>query len=201
MLKHSSHIMLGNFLQGRTPSPLTIWVDALSHPGSYRWLVCRGLCTTPRDASPYYHWFITKSVTLEGVAGRERLSTATPDSHTSLTYAQGACEHLWREQGIFQKNLPILVFSENVGNVMLCFPPWSLYMTVWTETCTSMSVYSSFCSAPTVPFLLAQGADNAPTAVLMPFYGPSTSPGILTCLLVSSLCSWHYGTQEAFYTW
>lgn len=30
----------------------TIWADAGSHPGSYRWIVCRGLCTTPRRCFP-----------------------------------------------------------------------------------------------------------------------------------------------------
>lgn len=34
------------------------------------------------------------------------------------------------------------------------------------------------------------GADSSPTAALLPFYGPpSSSPSVLTCLLVSPLCS------------
>lgn len=72
-------------------------------------------------------------------------------------------------------------------------------MTVWAETCTGVSVYSSFCSALTVlPFLPAPGADNAPTAVLWPFYGPlhlswyiDLSPGIFSMLL--TLC-WDTGS-------
>lgn len=72
-------------------------------------------------------------------------------------------------------------------------------MTVWAETCTGVSIYSSFCSALTVlPFLLAQVADNTPTAVLLPFYGPlhlswyiDLSPGIFTMLL--TLC-WDTGS-------
>lgn len=153
----------------------TIWADAGSHPGSYRWLVCRGLCTTPRRCFPIL-----------------------TDSHTSLTYAQRACEHLWKEQGVLGK---IFQFWCSLGMPRLSSLQWNLYMKVWAETCTGMSICSSFCSADSLTillFLLAQGADNAPTAVLLPSYGPhhlswyiDLSPGIFSMLL--TLC-WDTGS-------
>lgn len=56
-----------------------------------------------KEVPPHIITDITKSEMLEDVAGRETLSTVTLDSHMSVTYAQGVCEHLRKEQGVLGK--------------------------------------------------------------------------------------------------
>lgn len=156
---------------GRTPSPLHnmgwCWVRG-SYPSSYWWLVCRGLCTPRRCLSLLaltHHqignagWCCRKRNLLRRNSGHIR------PSHM-LREPVNICEKN-RELG---KNLPILVFSGNVGDVTPSLPRHGACICiVWAETCTDVSTYSSFCRALTVlPYLLAQGADCCFVALLWP---------------------------------
>ena len=69
-------------------------------------------------------------------------------------------------------------------------PSWTLFLTVWSETCTPVACWRSFCRALAVLFLFLKGADTDPATALMPFSCPvqlslcnSRFPGIYSMLL------------------
>ncbi len=71
------------------------------------------------------------------------------------------------------------------GRQALVPPSWSLFVTVWSETCSWVACWRSFCRASVVP--PHKGADTGPAAELLPLYSlvqlssyNDPSPGVLS---------------------
>lgn len=195
----------GKFLTlGRTPSPL--------HNMGWCWISSRQLPVASMQRFVHYAkemlpHIITDSSPI-GNAGRCCRKGTTLHSNSGLSNVRHIFSgSLWtsvKRAWSLGKNLPILVFSGNVGNVTSPPPPHGAC--IWqfgqkhAQACPSIAHFV---------VLWQYSRSSLPKEQIMllllfccPSMAPSTSPGILTCLLVSSLCSWHYaGTQEAFYTW
>ncbi len=120
---------------------------------------------------------------LEDVADTITFSTTSPDTCTSVTCAQCEPALIREENGKPVVDLLILVFSGKCQSCCMILDcehrslipsSWSLFMTVWSVTCTPVACWRSFCRtlAVLLLFLLTHGADISPAAGLLSIYGP-----------------------------
>ena len=152
---------------------------------------------------------------LEDVAGSRTFSMASPDSVTSATCAHCEPALIREEHRAPMVNLPILVFSgkyQSPCKVLGCKHKLNLW-TTGPHTILIESVSDSFSRNMRISGLLEvilQGSGSAPpvppctkeeVAVLLlgccPPTAPSTSPGVLACLLVSPPCSGHWAERHS----
>ncbi|KAL6455333.1 hypothetical protein MHYP_G00362270 [Metynnis hypsauchen] len=152
---------------------------------------------------------------LKDVAGSRSLSTASPDSVTSVTWAQCEPAFICEEHRTPVANLPILVFSgkwqasctvlgcEHNPHLWTSGPHTILMESVSNRLCRHMHIcglleviLQGSGSAPPVP-----PCTKAEVAVLLlgccPPTASSTSPGVLACLLVAPPASGHYADRHS----
>lgn len=116
---------------------------------------------------------------LEGVAGSRAFATLSPDRHTSVAKKKKKSSNsgvLWERWGCLVPHSSLVesICDSLDRNMHRSVSQKVIFLGFWQ--CSS-------CSA-------RGGADSSSTAGLLPFYGPhSSSPSVLTCLLVSPLCS------------
>ena len=150
-----------------------------------------------------------KTVILKDVAGSRTFSTASPDSLTSVTCVQCEPALICEEHRVPMANLTTQVFSGKCqsGCIELASEHSSLLWTSGPHTTIMDSVFHSLNRNMHISGLLKvvlQSSDSAPPvtlctkdqiAVLLlggcPPTAPSTSPGVLACLLVTPPCSGH----------
>ncbi len=152
------------------------------------------ICVTlQRYSSPDHHWPTAKPLMLEDDADNITFSTASQHTFTSVTCSRCEPALICEENKVPMLELLILVYADQAaqcctvstdpttGHQVLIPPPWSLFLTVWSVTCTPVTCWRSFCRtlAVLLLFLLTHGADISPDAGLLFFY---ISVHLSTCL-------------------